>query len=269
MKKSQLIQDVESKLGYRFKNPDLISQAFTRSSYAKQFGKESNEVIEFIGDKVLDLMVIKIITDRFGFMKSKSEYYDPNLDDNEFCVIGHQSEADFTEKKKALVSNENLASCIDRLGYAKYLRLGDSDINNDVEEQTKAKGDLFEGLVGAVTIDCNWNNDVLEKVIFNMLNLSEAYFDTFDIVEKDPTEQQLDNPISTLKEIADKGYCTPATYDFSNEAGILSDGTPSWSCTCQVHSWGIKKTAYATSKKEAKKQAAYLVLCERYHIPVK
>ena len=72
-----------------------------------------------------------------------------------------------------------------------------------------------------------------------------------------------------LKEIADKGYCTPATYNCHDEASILSDGTPSWSCSSLVHSWGIKKTAYATSKKEAKKNAAYLVLCERYHIPVK
>lgn len=37
-----------------------------------------------------------------------------------------------------------------------------------------------------------------------------------------------------------------------------------WECSCYVRSWAIKRTAYATSKKEAKRYAAYLVLCDYF-----
>lgn len=38
-------------------------------------------------------------------------------------------------------------------------------------------------------------------------------------------------------------------------------------CTCYIRSWHIRKTAYAKSKKEAKRYATYLVLCDYYGLP--
>lgn len=69
------IDEVERKISYYFHNRDLLLQAFTRSSYSTQFGGENNEVLEFIGDRVLDMYVVKVIADRFGFVKSQSDYY--------------------------------------------------------------------------------------------------------------------------------------------------------------------------------------------------
>ena len=59
------LDEVQDKIGYQFDNPDLLLQAFTRSSYSTQYGGENNEVLEFIGDRVLDYFVIKIIADEF------------------------------------------------------------------------------------------------------------------------------------------------------------------------------------------------------------
>jgi ribonuclease-3 len=42
----------------------------------------------------------------------------------------------------------------------------------------------------------------------------------------------------------------------------MNDGRLMWECSCYVRSWAMKHTAYATSKKEAKRYAAYLVLCD-------
>ena len=61
---------VQGSIGYEFKNPDLIRQAFTRRSYTEENGGENNEVLEFIGDKALDFAVIKILIARFGKMKN-------------------------------------------------------------------------------------------------------------------------------------------------------------------------------------------------------
>ena len=49
---------VQGQIGYDFKNIDLLNQAFTRRSYSEENGGENNEVLEFIGDKVLDLAEI-------------------------------------------------------------------------------------------------------------------------------------------------------------------------------------------------------------------
>lgn len=113
------LDDVQKKIGYWFDNEDLLLQAFTRSSYSSQHGGENNEVLEFLGDRVLDFYVVKVIADRFGFVKSQSDYYDEENDLDEYCIVAHKNEADFTELKKQIVSNETLAKTIDKLGLFK------------------------------------------------------------------------------------------------------------------------------------------------------
>ena len=133
MKKlNDFIYDVEQAIGYDFNNLDLLRQAFTRKSFATQFGGEHNEILEFIGDKVIDYYVIKGISDYYGYFKSQSAYYDYTADLDDFCIVSNKDEADFTEIKKAIVSNKNLASIIDNFGFAELMRMGDSDIDNHV-----------------------------------------------------------------------------------------------------------------------------------------
>lgn len=145
------LDKVQEKIGYRFDNIDLLLQAFTRSSYSTQYGGENNEVLEFIGDNVLDLYVVKTLADRFGFMKSQSDFYDKDNDNEEFCIVAHKKESDFTDIKKEIVSNKTLAKRIDSLGFAKYMYLGNSDIDNNVISQEKVKADLFEAILGAIS----------------------------------------------------------------------------------------------------------------------
>ena len=52
--------------GYRFNNPGLLEQAFTRRSYSEENGGENNEVLEFYGDKVLDFIVVKLFSEWYG-----------------------------------------------------------------------------------------------------------------------------------------------------------------------------------------------------------
>ena len=61
MENTLLINMVQGQIGYIFKNPDLLLQAFTRSSYASENGGEDNEILEFIGDKALDLAVVNLL----------------------------------------------------------------------------------------------------------------------------------------------------------------------------------------------------------------
>lgn len=259
------LEEVQRKIDYSFNNIDLLLQAFKRSSYSAQFGGENNEVLEFIGDKVLDMYVTKIIADDFGFMKSQSDYYDEKEDNDEYCIIAHHNEGDFTELRKTIVNNKTLAKRIVKLGFAKYLYLGDSDLDNNVVNQEKVKADLFEAILGAIAIDCDWNPDALQNSVDVMLNIDE-FLNDVDTEEERPAKFQEDNAINTLKEMAEHGRCSIPEYYQSDEMVELKDGRMMWECTCYVRSWKIEKTAYATSKKLAKKYAAYLVLCDYFNL---
>ena len=265
---SEHLDDVQKKIGYWFDNEDLLLQAFTRSSYSSQHGGENNEVLEFLGDRVLDFYVVKVIADRFGFVKSQSDYYDEENDLDEYCIVAHKNEADFTELKKQIVSNETLAKTIDKLGLFKYMYLGDTDLENPKfkDNLIKVKADLFEAILGAVAIDSDWNQDELQNVVEFMLQIEDFLADV-DTEEPRPSKFQLENAVTTLKELAEKGRCSIPEYYQAEEQVLMNDGTLMWECTCYIRSWAMKHTAYATSKKEAKRYAAYLVLCDFYGLP--
>ena len=76
---------VERQIGYKFVNRDLLVQAFVRKSYSMENGGENNEVLEFIGDKALDLAVVKTLTDKYGHMISDEPDYED--EDDEFFGI--------------------------------------------------------------------------------------------------------------------------------------------------------------------------------------
>ena len=55
------IETVEGIIGYEFNNKEWLIRAFTRSSYANEyFGVQDNEILEFYGDAVLELVVSNI-----------------------------------------------------------------------------------------------------------------------------------------------------------------------------------------------------------------
>ena len=156
---------IEKTLDYQFDNLALLQQAFIRRSYSEENGGENNEVLEFIGDKALDLVVMKQLMKRFG-----------NFTDGEFKEFKTKyQEGKFTEIKKDLVEGKMLAKCIDKLGFHRYLILGKGDQKKNIQEEDSVKEDLFEAIIGAVTIDSNWDLDAIEGVAKLMLDLNDYF----------------------------------------------------------------------------------------------
>ena len=175
---------VQGSIGYTFKNPDLIRQAFTRRSYTEENGGENNEVLEFIGDKALDFAVIKLLVAKFGSMKNgdpvdgtkfnaweKEIRHQKGLDKcngaNEFVCA--YDEGELTKIKSRMVQKKNLARRMDEMCFSKQLIMGKSDIKNGVYRELSVKEDLFEAIIGAVTIDCGWDFNVICSVVEAML----------------------------------------------------------------------------------------------------
>ena len=57
---------VQAQIGHTFRSKELLEQAFVRRSYTEENGGENNEILEFIGDKALDLAVIHLLIEKYG-----------------------------------------------------------------------------------------------------------------------------------------------------------------------------------------------------------
>lgn len=322
-------EDVQRQISYWFEEPELLFQAFTRRSYSQENGGANNEVLEFVGDRVLDFYVTKILMDRYGYQN----------DDGEFLTQKYKSEGSLTDIKKKLVNKKMLAHRIDLMGFQDYLYMGKGDIQNSQQTEPSVKEDLFEAILGAIAIDSNWDPDALENSVNFMLNMdhylendfsddddfvalvqqwnqkengkvpeyefeelydggfkAHLYLDTqrgkihysadgdsksearanvaeyayddlsehdelFTILDELPKYLTLENSINTLQELAQKGYISMPEYGMPEDQVYDRNGNPRWACSCYIRSCSVKETAYATSKKVAKKYAAYLCIC--------
>lgn len=235
-----------------------LRQLFTRKSYSVQHGGENSEIFEFIGDKVLDLYVVKFIAERFGAMNLNCEY-SLRIDE------GH-----FTTLKSGIVNNKSLAKIIDEWDIAKYIAVGKCDIANEVDKEEKVKADLFEAILGAIAIQCKWNPKVLENAVVKMLSLEERV-EEIKCNSYRPENCSLENAVTTLKELSEHGECSPPEYEISgpDSVGYDDHGNPRWLCRCRViinQVTGVTKLVQSSSKKAAKKAAAYLVLCDHLEL---
>lgn len=149
---------IEKIINYTFTNKHLLLQAFVRSSFAKEHPEwESNEVLEFIGDSILGAFTAKKLALHFGqFYKG---FFSSEL-----------NESALSDEKIHIVQGKTLAAATERVGLEKHLIMSEGDRKQNVQEESSVKEDLFEALIGAITLDCNWNMQTVGAVIERLLN---------------------------------------------------------------------------------------------------
>lgn len=175
---------VQGQIGYDFKNLDLLQQAFTRRSYTAENGGENNEVLEFIGDKALDFVVVKLLIQEYGHLANGDPVDGTKLSvlEQEFkrnqvgceapvvnCFGCDYGEDNLSQIKSRMVNKKALARRMDELGFPEYLIMGKGDIKNNINQEDSVKEDLFEAIIGAVAIDSRWDLKDLQKVVEAML----------------------------------------------------------------------------------------------------
>lgn len=148
---------VQGQIGYVFKNLNLLKQALVRRSYTEENGGENNEVLEFIGDKALDFAVVRFLVQKYGQVNENNEF------------ICNYDEGKLTRLKSKMVEKKTLARRMKELGFAEYLIMGKSDIQNNINDEPSVKEDLFEAIIGAVAIDSDWNFKEIQSVVEVML----------------------------------------------------------------------------------------------------
>ena len=159
MLKKEAIATIEDVIGYVFDNKQLISQAFTRSSYHYEHPEDQdNEVLEFVGDSVLSLIVVNILCKEYTGMDG-SGYYS--------C----RDEGDLSALKSALVNKQFLAKQMGKLCLQEYLRMSIGDEIQGVKNGKSVLEDLLESIVGAVYIDSGENLEKTTAVVEKILDI--------------------------------------------------------------------------------------------------
>ncbi|EFM13026.1 ribonuclease III [Paenibacillus curdlanolyticus YK9] len=128
------LDQLQQRLLIRFRQPRLLRQAFTHTSYVNEHrGKpiEDNERLEFLGDAVLQLLV--------------SEHL--------FLTYPNRPEGELTRMRASIVCEPSLARFADLLGLGACVLLGRGEEQLGGRHRPALLADLFEAFVGAVYLD--------------------------------------------------------------------------------------------------------------------
>lgn len=171
MEKRLIVDDICRKIGYQFKNKNLLRQAFVRKSYSEENGGENNERLELVGDRALDIVVLKYLVEKNNpkpwITDEMSAPFSGVYKNREF--VCNLDEGELTKCKQRLVEKKTLANRILELGFDEYLIRGKGDIPKQDRSELSIYEDLFEAIIGAVTVDSDWNLTTIQSVMELML----------------------------------------------------------------------------------------------------
>ncbi|MDY3792086.1 MAG: ribonuclease III, partial [Oscillospiraceae bacterium] len=130
---SERLAAFEEKIGYSFKNKNLLHEALSHSSYANECkkGRSSNERLEFLGDSVLSIVI--------------SEHL--------FSHFKHLPEGDLTKIRASLVCEKALFEFSKQISLGEFILLGKGEENTGGRNRPSIVSDAFEAVIAAVFLD--------------------------------------------------------------------------------------------------------------------
>ncbi len=172
------IEHIQEVIGYRFHDPALLRQAFTRESYcneARQRGDneiQSNEVLEFCGDSVLSCAIVSILMETCAVRTDKG-------------MLTRLHEGNFSVIKSNLTNKTMLGRKMAETDLAPLLLVGYGDRQKKIWEEPSVREDLFESIIGAVWFDCGQRIETIIAIVRELLDTDE-YLKTHAIAPASP-----------------------------------------------------------------------------------
>ncbi|MCQ2061209.1 MAG: ribonuclease III [Fibrobacter sp.] len=125
---------LEAKLGYRFRDPELLVHALVHRSFLS--GKDmpytnNNERLEFLGDSVLNMLT--------------TEYL--------YRTYPNDPEGDLSKRKSAIVSGHACAQSSKEWDLGEYVKIGKSEAKMGGRGKESILADAYEAVLGAVYLD--------------------------------------------------------------------------------------------------------------------
>ena len=223
MKLSAELKAFQGRIGYDFKQPELLLRAVTHSSKSSPT-REDNQRLEFLGDRVLGLVMSEALLER-----------DKGA-----------SEGQLAPRLNALVRKEACADVAKDIDLGAVLKLGRSEQMSGGRRKLALLGDAMEAVIAAVYLDADF-----ETAKAMVLRLWGSRVDSVDADARDPK--------TALQEWAQARKQTPPSYAEVSRSG--PDHAPVFTISVTLQS-GESEQATAASKRLAQ-QAAAKTLLER------
>jgi len=155
------LEKLEERIGYHFRDRNLLTQALTHTSYTneRKINKiASYERLEFLGDAVLELASSEAL-----FRQN------PAL-----------SEGELTKMRAAMVCEPSLAFCARDLDLAPFIKLGKGELYTGGRGRESIAADVMEALIGAVYLDGGMEQAkaFIEKYIMADLEDKQLFYDS-------------------------------------------------------------------------------------------
>jgi ribonuclease III len=215
---------LQKELEYYFKDPSLLARCLTHVSYNYDRNLGHNEVLEFLGDAVLDLAISDLLMRRFP----------------------ERSEGDLSRMRAALVNSSVLAEKAMAINLGPLLRLGKGEERSGGRYKESILAGAFEALLGAIYRDGGYEA---------ARSLVERYFAS-DVKEKTLGQQDYK---TRLQEISQMLFREPPVYRLVSERG--PDHAKSFVTEIAVGG-KVLGMGEGRSKKQAEQEAARKALVE-------
>jgi len=160
-------QELEERIGYHFKQPELLERALMHTSYANEHKKgklENNERLEFLGDAVLELV--------------SSDFLYHNYPD--------YPEGKLTRLRASLVCEPTLALCSREISLGDYLLLGRGEDATGGRNRDSIVSDAMEAVIGAIYLDggIEHASAYIKRFILNDIESKHLFYDSKTILQE-------------------------------------------------------------------------------------
>lgn len=220
------LDTLQAALGYTFNDPSLLKQALTHSSAASKRLK-SNERMEFLGDRVLGLVLAQMLLEAYQ--------------DEDEGGIGYR----FT----ALAQRDALARVAGAVGIAEQLKLSTGEHMMGGRENPGVLADAVEAVLAAIYLDGG---------IGAATQFVHTHWTSMMREDKRPPK----DPKTTLQEWAQGGGLGLPTYKVTGQSG--PDHQPMFCVSVDLEGAG-SETGEGLSKRAAEQSAATALLQKLEH----
>jgi len=212
---------LEKRLGYIFKDKQLIIEALTHKSHKKPY---NNERLEFLGDAVLDLIV-----GEFLFVKFPDE-----------------AEGVLSKIRASLVNESGFTKLALQVDLGEYIYLSLAEESNNGRHKPSLLSNAFEAVIGAIYLEAGLS--VCQSITIDLLKETYPKID-LDTLSKDYK--------TALQELTQATHGVTPLYTMLGSSG--PDHKKEFEIEVSINDEPIGK-AKGKSKKEAQQRAAKIAL---------
>ena len=212
---------LQKRLGYQFKDQNLIVEALTHKSSKQPY---NNERLEFLGDAVLDLIV--------------GEYLYREFQD--------VAEGELSKLRASLVNEKSFEKLARLLNLGEYIYISLAEENNAGREKSSLLSNAFEAIIGALYLEAG-----LEKARTLAISLLEEAYPKIDI------DAIFRDHKTTLQELTQAHFGVTPEYRLVRSFG--PDHKKEFEIAVSIKGNDLA-LASGKSKKEAQQKAAMIAL---------